>query len=97
MLLSCYFSADAAQGHSYHPELRQQFTYVPQWKVPSGYRSMAGCSHGMLESTKFSSVSVDIVCPHGVSYGGSLLRRKESVGAIYSLFRERLADVEGMI
>ena len=47
----------------------------------------------MLDTDKYTML-ISLLCPHKVKYAGFLSVKKESVGLVYSIFRERISAGE---
>jgi hypothetical protein len=87
---------DVMHGHSFHPDMRQRFGKLPRFTRDAKSLSLASedvpssCQHAMNKAAKWASVYLDYVCPHGVSYGSSMVPEREKLSSIYLSLREHL-------
>ena len=94
---------DLMNGHCFHPEMRQRFSLLPLFLRDMKKRGKSAstdddddddvpssCRHAMNKGSRWASVLIDYVCPHGISYGSSMVPQRESLKAIHVTLRERL-------
>jgi hypothetical protein len=94
---------DLVFGHSFHPGMRQRFTYVPRFSCDKSSSSSSSdtppeedvasnCRHAMNLGSRWAQMHIGYNCTHGIAYGASMVPERESLEAISMTLRERLGS-----